>query len=62
MKCEIERMEIIYTFYFFKNIAKEARQTSLCFLYFASSANWNLYNYLSNFPHFIGFPACPLVK
>ena len=24
--------------------------------------NWNLYNYLSNFPHFIGFPACPLVK
>ncbi|MBP8738911.1 MAG: hypothetical protein KBH48_00700, partial [Mediterraneibacter sp.] len=23
--------------------------------------NWNLYNYLSNFPHFIGFPACPLV-
>ena len=30
--------------------------------YAASSANWNLYNYLSNFPHFIGFPACPLVK
>jgi len=27
-----------------------------------SSSNWNLYNYLSNFPHFIGFPACPLVK
>ena len=25
-------------------------------------ANWDLYNYLSNFPHFIGFPACPLVK
>lgn len=24
--------------------------------------NWNLYNYSSNFPHFIGFPACPLVK
>ena len=24
--------------------------------------NLNLYNYLSNFPHFIGFPACPLVK
>ena len=24
--------------------------------------NQNLYNYLSNFPHFIGFPACPLVK
>lgn len=24
--------------------------------------NWYLYNYLSNFPHFIGFPACPLVK
>ena len=24
--------------------------------------NDNLYNYLSNFPHFIGFPACPLVK
>ena len=24
--------------------------------------NCNLYNYLSNFPHFIGFPACPLVK
>ena len=24
--------------------------------------NSNLYNYLSNFPHFIGFPACPLVK
>ena len=22
----------------------------------------NLYNYLSNFPYFIGFPACPLVK
>ena len=27
-----------------------------------SSTNWNLYNYSSNFPHFIGFPACPLVK
>ena len=27
-----------------------------------SKLNWNLYNYLSNFPHFIGFPACPLVK
>lgn len=26
------------------------------------SYNCNLYNYLSNFPHFIGFPACPLVK
>ena len=25
-------------------------------------ANWGLYNYLSNFPYFIGFPACPLVK
>ena len=25
-------------------------------------SNWNLYNYSSNFPHFIGFPACPLVK
>lgn len=25
-------------------------------------ANWHLYNYSSNFPHFIGFPACPLVK
>ena len=24
--------------------------------------NFNLYNYSSNFPHFIGFPACPLVK
>ena len=24
--------------------------------------NCDLYNYLSNFPHFIGFPACPLVK
>lgn len=24
--------------------------------------NCNLYNYSSNFPHFIGFPACPLVK
>lgn len=24
--------------------------------------NQNLYNYSSNFPHFIGFPACPLVK
>ena len=24
--------------------------------------NWYLYNYSSNFPHFIGFPACPLVK
>ena len=24
--------------------------------------NWNLYNYSSNFPHFTGFPACPLVK
>lgn len=22
----------------------------------------DLYNYSSNFPHFIGFPACPLVK
>ena len=28
----------------------------------AETENWNLYNYLSNFPHFIGFPACPLVK
>ena len=27
-----------------------------------SKLNWNLYNYSSNFPHFIGFPACPLVK
>ena len=27
-----------------------------------SKLNWNLYNYLSNFPYFIGFPACPLVK
>lgn len=26
------------------------------------STNLHLYNYLSNFPHFIGFPACPLVK
>jgi len=25
-------------------------------------ANWDLYNYSSNFPHFTGFPACPLVK
>ena len=24
--------------------------------------NWNLYNYSSNFPHFTGFSACPLVK
>lgn len=24
--------------------------------------NCNLYNYSSNFSHFIGFPACPLVK
>lgn len=24
--------------------------------------NCDLYNYLSNFPYFIGFPACPLVK
>ena len=24
--------------------------------------NWYLYNYSSNFPHFIGFPACSLVK
>ena len=24
--------------------------------------NLDLYNYSSNFPHFIGFPACPLVK
>ena len=33
--------------------------------YFEKSAglsNWNLYNYSSNFPYFIGFPACPLVK
>ena len=29
---------------------------------YLSLANWNLYNYSSNFPHFIGFPACPLVK
>ena len=29
---------------------------------FLNSPNWNLYNYLSNFPYFIGFPACPLVK
>ena len=28
----------------------------------AETENWNLYNYSSNFPHFIGFPACPLVK
>ena len=28
----------------------------------SSHTNWNLYNYSSNFPHFIGFPACPLVK
>ena len=24
--------------------------------------NWDLYNYSSNFPHFTGFSACPLVK
>ena len=24
--------------------------------------NWNLYNYSSNFPHFTGLSACPLVK
>ena len=24
--------------------------------------NWYLYNYSSNFPHFTGFSACPLVK
>ena len=29
---------------------------------FVYLTNWNLYNYSSNFPHFIGFPACPLVK
>ena len=27
-----------------------------------STANWNLYNYSSNFPYFTGFPACSLVK
>ena len=27
-----------------------------------SFTTWDLYNYLSNFPYFIGFPACPLVK
>ena len=32
------------------------------FMQSTSLSNWNLYNYLSNFPHFIGFPACPLVK
>lgn len=26
------------------------------------TANWNLYNYSSNFPYFTGFPACSLVK
>ena len=30
--------------------------------YVFTSTNLNLYNYLSNFPYFIGFPACPLVK
>ena len=30
--------------------------------YVFASTNLKLYNYLSNFPHFIGFPACPLVK
>ena len=30
--------------------------------YVFTSTNLNLYNYSSNFPHFIGFPACPLVK
>ena len=29
---------------------------------YSITTNWNLYNYSSNFPHFIGFPACPLVK
>lgn len=29
---------------------------------FLNSTNWNLYNYSSNFPHFTGFSACPLVK
>ena len=29
---------------------------------FEAEKNCNLYNYSSNFPHFIGFPACPLVK
>ena len=31
-------------------------------IYAAGYANWNLYNYSSNFPHFTGFSACPLVK
>jgi len=32
------------------------------FVFLVSSANWNLYNYSSNFPYFTGFPACSLVK
>ena len=34
------------------------------YIRFASDAyeNWDLYNYSSNFPHFTGFSACPLVK
>ena len=41
----------------------ELSLSELCFaLGYSKDKNWNLYNYSSNFPHFIGFPACPLVK
>ena len=32
------------------------------YLFIERYKNSDLYNYSSNFPHFIGFPACPLVK
>ena len=39
------------------------RNVSLTFyLFHQKNENCYLYNYSSNFPHFIGFPACPLVK
>ena len=46
----------------YSHSATSQRSDFRCSFFVFSSANWNLYNYSSNFPHFIGFPACPLVK
>ena len=41
-----------------KSVSKRTWREKMTYM----KKNWHLYNYSSNFPHFIGFPAYPLVK
>ena len=50
MKCEIERMEINYTFYFFAFLRKMIKKL-LTFCYWQDSQKYS---------DFLRFPACPL--